>query len=66
MPQTPTNPKIPIIVIGTGSVGVNFVNELLIRQPGACVKIFGGEEQRPYSRENLSKLLAGNLSNESL
>ena len=58
--------KSPIIVIGSGSAGVHFVNELLYRQPGAQIKIFGGEKQQPYSRENLSKLLAGELSEDSL
>ncbi|MEE9445505.1 MAG: FAD-dependent oxidoreductase [Cocleimonas sp.] len=62
----PINKEKPIIVIGTGSVGVRFVNELLFRQPGACIKVFGGEEQQPYSRENLSKLLSGEVSKESL
>lgn len=62
----PTNKKRPIIVIGTGSVGVRFVNELLFRQPGACIKVFGGEDQLPYSRENLSKLLSGEVSKDSL
>lgn len=57
---------LPIIVIGTGSVGVKFVNELLFRQPGALIKVFGGEEEQPYSRENLSKLLAGDISKDSL
>lgn len=57
---------LPIIVIGTGSVGVRFINELLFRQPGALIKVFGGEEQQPYSRENLSKLLSGELTKDSL
>lgn len=60
------NKDLPIIVIGTGSVGVRFVNELLFRQPGALIKVFGGEEQQPYSRENLSKLLAGEVTKDSL
>ncbi len=58
--------KLPIIVIGSGSIGTRFVNELLFKQPGAFIKVFGSEEQQPYSRENLSKLLAGELSQEAL
>ena len=58
--------NLPIIVIGTGSVGVKFVNELLFRKQGTLIKVFGGEEQQPYSRENLSRLLAGELSKDSL
>jgi len=60
------NKRLPVIVIGTGSVGVRFVNELVYKQPGALIKVFGGEEQQPYSRENLSKLLSGELSKDSL
>jgi len=60
------NNKLPIIVIGTGTIGVTFVNELLFRQPGAAIKVFGGEPQQPYSRENLSKLLAGEMTKETL
>ncbi len=60
------NEKPPIIVIGSGSSGVRFVNELLFRQPGAAIKVFGGEEKQPYSRENLTKLLAGELSEDKL
>jgi len=60
------NNEQPVIVIGTGSVGVRFVNELLFRQPGAKIKVFGGEEQQPYSRENLSKLLSGDVTKEVL
>ncbi len=57
---------LPIIVIGTGSVGVRFVYEFFHLKPNDKVKIFGGEEQQPYSRENLSKMLAGELSEDAL
>lgn len=60
------NSDFPIIVIGTGSVGVRFIHELLHHQPNIDIKIFGGEEQLPYSRENLSQMLAGELSEEAL
>ncbi|MCK5666082.1 MAG: NAD(P)/FAD-dependent oxidoreductase, partial [Thiotrichaceae bacterium] len=58
--------KAPIIVIGTGSVGVKFINELVVRQPGARIKAFGGEDQLPYSREKRTKVLTGELSKDSL
>jgi len=58
--------RLPIIVIGSGSVGSRFINELLFKQPGANIKVFGGEEQQPYSRENLSKLLSGEVTEETL
>ncbi len=57
---------LPIIVIGTGSVGVKFVHELIKQQPRVKFKVFGGEEQQPYSRENLSRLLAGDITKDSL
>jgi len=60
------NSDLPIIVIGTGSVGVRFIHEIHYLQPRLKLKIFGGEEQQPYSRENLSKMLAGELSEDAL
>jgi len=53
-------------VIGTGSVGVRFIHELHYLQPSVRLKIFGGEEQQPYSRENLSKMLADELSEDEI
>ena len=64
--QPQTTKKLPIIVIGSGSVGSRFINELLFKQPGASIKVFGSEEQQPYSRENLTKLLSGELTEEIL
>ena len=64
--NTINNSDLPIIIIGTGSVGVRFIHELRHQQPNAKIKIFGGEEQQPYSRENLSKMLAGELSEDAL
>ncbi len=58
--------NLPIIIIGTGPVGIKLVHELVARQPSVTIKIFGGEEQQPYSRENLSRLLAGDVAKESL
>lgn len=53
-----------IIVIGIGSVGVKFANELVVRQPGAKIKAFGGESALPYSREKLTKELSGELTKD--
>ncbi len=49
----------PIIVIGSGPVGVRVVNELYQRKPNLSVKMFGNEPWRPYDRVRLSSLLAG-------
>jgi len=49
----------PVIVIGSGPVGVRLVNELYQRRPSLSVKMFGNEPWRPYDRVRLSSLLAG-------
>ena len=51
--------KAPVIVIGSGPVGVRMVNELYQRCPDLPVKMFGNEPWRPYDRVRLSSLLAG-------
>jgi len=55
-------PELPVITIGTGSVGVHFVQELLKQSTSIPIKVFGGEAELPYKRENLSKMLAGDLT----
>ncbi len=45
---------LPIITIGAGSVGVHFVQELLKQSTNIPIKVFGGEAELPYKRENLS------------
>ena len=50
-PETTNNTEeyIPhIIVIGSGPVGVRFINELLKRQPNSKITLFGEERVRPY------------------
>ena len=68
-PETTNNTEeyIPhIIVIGGGPVGVRFINELLKRQPNSKITLFGEERVRPYNRVQLSALLAGEVSIDSL
>ncbi|EWH12161.1 NAD(FAD)-dependent dehydrogenase [Catenovulum agarivorans DS-2] len=48
----------PIIVIGTGPVGLRFVAELRKHQPSVEIKLFGNEPWTPYNRVKLSSLLA--------
>ena len=52
--------SLPVIVIGSGPVGVAFVKKLKARLPDAPVKLFGAEEAPAYDRIGLSDLLAGN------
>ena len=58
--------QLPIIVIGSGASGIRFVNELLYQQPNTFIKVFGAEDKLPYSRENLTQLLAGDVSEDKL
>lgn len=58
--------KHPIIIIGTGSAGVRLVHQLLYQDPNVSIKIFGGEDQQPYSRDNLLQMLAGKFTEDQL
>lgn len=51
----------PVVVVGNGPVGMQFVRELLQRDPKARVVVYGSEPHLPYNRVQLSLLLAGNL-----
>ncbi len=62
----PSSTSSPIIVIGSGPVGVAFVQKLKARLPGVRVKLFGAEEAPAYDRIRLSELLAGKSSVASL
>ena len=52
----------PIIVVGTGPVGIHTAQELLRHKPQQAVTIFGAEPWAPYNRVKLSSLLAGDIS----
>ena len=56
----------PVIVIGSGPVGVRLVNELYQRRADLSVKMFGNEPWRPYDRVRLSSLLAGEVDYSSM
>ena len=66
--QTPNNELSarPVIVVGTGPVGIRFVQELHKRAPGQTVRIFGDEPWLPYNRVKLSSLLSGDSTLEEL
>jgi nitrite reductase (NADH) large subunit len=55
-----------IIVIGSGPVGLRFVEEILKRRPNANITMFGGEGTLPYNRIQLSSLLAGEAKYEDI
>lgn len=49
------------IVIGSGPVGVRFIEELRAKNREAKVTLFGDETRHPYNRVQLSSLLAGQV-----
>lgn len=54
--------KRPVIVIGTGPVGIRVAQEILKLNPGGALTLFGDEPWTPYNRVQLSALLAGEMS----
>lgn len=56
----------PVIVVGTGPVGIRFVNELLKANPLQQILIFGNEPWQPYNRVKLSSLLASDIRWENV
>ena len=69
-PQTPQqNTELPnhrYVVIGSGPVGMRFVAELLQRDPGANIHLFGNEPFNPYNRVQLSSLLSGEVKRDEI
>lgn len=63
-PSTQVND--PIIIIGTGPVGVRFVDELRKLDPDTPVILFGDEPWEAYNRVKLSHLLAGDVGLDQL
>ncbi|RJG03029.1 FAD-dependent oxidoreductase [Noviherbaspirillum sedimenti] len=49
----------PLVVIGTGPVGVRFAQDLHRRDPSIPLVIYGDEPWEPYNRVRLSSFLAG-------
>jgi nitrite reductase (NADH) large subunit len=60
--QRDTGLAAPVIVVGTGPVGIRFVEELLQRKPDTPVIIYGNEPWEPYNRVRLTGLLTGELT----
>ncbi|MBX2848747.1 MAG: FAD-dependent oxidoreductase [Acidiferrobacterales bacterium] len=49
------------IVVGSGPVGVRFVEEYRAKNPHSKITLFGDETRHPYNRVQLSALLAGQV-----
>lgn len=64
--RQPDNSDLPIVVIGTGPVGIRIVHELMREDPGCRIELFGNEPWAPYSRAKLSSFLAGEIDLEEI
>ena len=51
----------PVVIIGTGPVGIRVLQLLMKQDPLANVVIYGNEPWEPYNRVQLSSFLAGEL-----
>lgn len=56
----------PIVIIGTGPIGIRFLKELHEQSIYHPIIIYGGEPWMPYNRVRLSSLLAGEISHEDI
>ncbi len=56
----------PIVVVGTGPVGIRAVQALLRRNSETSVIIYGDEPWEPYNRVRLSLLLAGDIKEDDI
>ncbi|WP_455206310.1 FAD-dependent oxidoreductase, partial [Kaarinaea lacus] len=54
--------KKPVVVVGTGPVGIRIAQELLRYAPGLPLVQYGAEPWMPYNRVKLSSLLAGDIT----
>ena len=52
----------PVVVVGTGPVGIRVVEELLKREPTTHILVYGDEPWEPYNRVRLSSLLSGEIN----
>lgn len=58
--------RLPIVVVGTGPVGIRVAQAILARDPRRELVLFGDEPWHPYNRVRLSSLLAGDLKWDEL
>jgi nitrite reductase (NADH) large subunit len=56
----------PVIIVGTGPVGIRAAYELIKREPNCTIYMYGGEPWIPYDRVALSSVLAGDLEWSSI
>ncbi|WP_455366155.1 FAD-dependent oxidoreductase [Kaarinaea lacus] len=54
--------KTPVVIVGTGPVGIRTAQELLRHSPDTPIVQYGDEPWLPYDRVKLSSLLAGEVT----
>ncbi|WP_455205322.1 FAD-dependent oxidoreductase [Kaarinaea lacus] len=54
--------KLPVVIVGTGPVGIRMAQELLRHSPDTPIIQYGAEPWLPYNRVKLSSLLAGDIT----
>ena len=52
----------PIVIVGTGPVGMKMLTSLLKHKPDEHIVIYGDEPWEPYNRVKLSSFVAGEIS----
>lgn len=60
-PLTNADESRPIVIVGTGPVGIRVLHALLRQRPQQPAIIYGGEPWQPYNRVRLSSFLAGDI-----
>lgn len=59
--SAPAFPDDPVVIVGTGPVGIRVAEELLKRDPARALVLYGDEPWEPYQRVQLSALLLGEI-----
>lgn len=56
---SPASDRAPLVIVGSGPVGVRTVQELLRADPAQHIVLYGDEPWEPYNRVRLTQMLAG-------
>jgi nitrite reductase (NADH) large subunit len=51
----------PIVIVGSGPVGIHFLQSLLAHKPDSDIVMYGNEPWLPYNRVQLSAFIAGDI-----
>jgi nitrite reductase (NADH) large subunit len=64
--EKPAPARAPVVIVGSGPVGVRVAQELHRRDPAIPVVLYGAEKREPYNRVRLTSFLAGELAWDAL